>query len=983
MKEPILKINQNLSYRDLMQVRIHEILIVSSYYDAFKLYEDGRLAEMIISEYEALDLQTKPKVVRVSTAEHALKKMKGKRFDLIITMARISDVNPFDFGKIVKEKYPKIPIVLLAANEKELEWVQTNTSDFSGIDKIFFWSGDSAIFPAIIKHLEDHKNSIRDIQKGMVRTIIVVEDSPFYYSLFLPMIYKIFIQYTLDLIKLEYTDDRRILRMYSRPKILLATSYEEAIEYYNNFSNNVLAIISDTRFPKENKLDAQAGLKFLKAVRKKSFQTPMVVLSKEVQRKKRYFRKLNAAFIDKNSPDLLNELKHFIVKHCGFGKLKFDSIGSRKKIVVNSLRELRDEIEKTAPKSIEKHAKNNHFSNWLAIRGYFDLADLLKPISYKDIKNPNEIKSLLHNLIEKQLKFQIKDKLIIFNPISYDPEYKYVRIGDGSLGGKGRGLAFLVSYLKDYDFQSRYPNVNIDIPNFAVVATDIYDKFMEKNNLFKKALKEENDEQVDELFLRAKFNRDFKNDIKIFLKQNKKPLAIRSSSLLEDSFLEPFAGIYRTFMLANNNDHLKVRVDNLLSIMKLVFASIFSKKAKSFMKSVGHRWEDEKMAVIIQELVGKKHNDHFYPTFSGVMQSYNYYPQQKLKRENGLATVALGLGKTVVEGEKSLKFSPIKPTVIPQFYNNRSVLKNSQNNFYALNYDFKKFPQKEGDNLIKLPLSKAEEDGMLELVASTYSAQDGKFVESLEEKGQRVITFANILKWKAFPLADILKDLSEIAHKGMGCEVELEFASNAVMNSDIIDDFNILQVRPQITYDKTISFNEHSYKKEDLIAKSNICLGNGIINNVKDILFIDPDKFDSLRTREIASEINKINNKFSSDKEYLLIGPGRWGTSDPLLGIPVLWNDISFVKGIVEVGISGHYIEPSFGNHFFQNITSLNVPYFTISPNNDDGYFDRKWIKKQKQVNDSNLVKHIKLNAPIVIKVDGRKGIGAILKKDK
>ncbi len=295
----------------------------------------------------------------------------------------------------------------------------------------------------------------------------------------------------------------------------------------------------------------------------------------------------------------------------------------------------------------------------------------------------------------------------------------------------------------------------------------------------------------------------------------------------------------------------------------------------------------------------------------------------------------------------------------------------------------KKFPQKEGDNLIKLPLSKAEEDGMLELVASTYSAQDGKFVESLEEKGQRVITFANILKWKAFPLADILKDLSEIAHKGMGCEVELEFASNAVMNSDIIDDFNILQVRPQITYDKTISFNEHSYKKEDLIAKSNICLGNGIINNVKDILFIDPDKFDSLRTREIASEINKINNKFSSDKEYLLIGPGRWGTSDPLLGIPVLWNDISFVKGIVEVGISGHYIEPSFGNHFFQNITSLNVPYFTISPNNDDGYFDRKWIKKQKQVNDSNLVKHIKLNAPIVIKVDGRKGIGAILKKDK
>ncbi|MEA3500102.1 MAG: PEP/pyruvate-binding domain-containing protein, partial [Candidatus Marinimicrobia bacterium] len=978
MKEPILKINQNLSFRHLMQIRIHEILIVSSFYDAFKLYEDGRLAEMIINEYEALDLETKPKVVRVSTAEHALKKMKDKKFDLIITMARISDINPFEFGKIVKEKYPDIPIVLLAANKKELKWVQTNTSNFTGIDKIFFWAGNSAIFPAIIKHLEDHKNSKRDIQKGMVRTIIVVEDSPFYYSLFLPMIYKIFIKYTLEFIKLEHTDDRRILRMYSRPKILLASNYEEAISYYNDFSNNVLAIISDTRFPKGNKLDPEAGLKFLKTVRNKSFQTPMVVLSKEVQKKKRYFRKLNAAFIDKNSPDFLNELKHFIVKHCGFGKLKFGSIGSKKKIAVNSLRELRDVIKETTPKSIEKHAKNNHFSNWLAIRGYFDLADLLKPISYKDIDNPDEIKSILHNLIEEQLNFQTKDKLIIFNPISYDPEYKYVRIGDGSLGGKGRGLGFLVTYLKEYDFQSRYPNVNIDIPNFAVVATDIYDKFMEDNNLLKKALKEENDEQVNKLFLKAKFNRDFKKDIRIFLKYNKKPLAIRSSSLLEDSFLEPFAGIYRTFMLLNNNDHLKVRVDNLLSTIKLVFASIFSKKAKSFMKSVGHRWEDEKMAVIIQELVGKKHNDYFYPTYSGIMQSYNYYPQQKLKRENGLATVALGLGKTVVEGEKSLKFSPAKPNVIPQFYNNQSVLKNSQNNFYALNYSFNKFPKEESDNLVKLPLSQAEEDGVLELIASTYSLQDRKFVESLEEKGQRVITFANILKWKAFPLADILKDLSEITHKGMGCEVELEFASNTVLNSGIMDNFYILQVRPQITYDKTVSFDEYSYKKEDLIAKSNICLGNGSIDNVKDILFIDPDKFDSLKTIELANEISKINNSFNSDRKYLLIGPGRWGTSDPLLGIPVLWNDISFVKGIVEVGILGHYIEPSFGNHFFQNITSLNVPYFTISPNNNDGYFNKKWLKEQKQINDSNLVKHIKLNDPIVIKVDGKKGIGAI-----
>ncbi len=974
MNKPILKINKNLSYRLLMQKRIHEILIVSSFYDAFKLYEDGRLAEMIISQYEELDLQSKPKVVRVSTAEHAWKKLEDKKIDLIITMARISDLNPYDFGKQIKEKYPDIPIVLMTANEKELNWVQENTTDLSGIDKVFFWLGNSAIFPSIIKLLEDKDNANRDIQKGMVRTIIVVEDSPHFYSLLLPLIYKIFITYTFELIKLEYTDDSRLLRMYSRPKVLLASNYEEAIELYEKYRDNVLTIVSDTRFPRNGELDPKAGLKLLDNIREKSFQTPMVVMSKEAQREKQYFEELNAEFIDKNSASFLNELEKFIVLHCGFGKLEFNIKDSRKKIKVNSLVELRNVAKEITQKSIKTHAKNNHFSNWLAIRGYFDLADLLKPMSYKDLENKN----ILFQYIEEQLNYQVVDKMIIFNTRSYSPEYKYVRMGDGSLGGKGRGLAFLVSLFKEYNFRLEYPNVKIDIPNFIVIATNHYDDFIKRNNLFKKIIKEKSDDEIDKLFLKSRFSRNFLNDIKHFLKENKKPLAIRSSSLLEDSFLEPFAGIYRTFMLTNSEDNLKERVENLSNTIKLVYASIFSKKTKSFLNSVGHKREDEKMAVVVQELIGRQQGEYFYPTFSGVMQSYNYYPQKKMKRENGLATVALGLGKQVVEGKKSLKFSPYTPKVIPQFYNTKSVFTNTQNFFYALNLKFDKFPTDESENLVKLPISEAKKEGVMELISSVYSAHDSKFVESLDEKGQRVITFANILKWKAFPLAKILRDISEITRKGMGCDVEIEFASNTLMNTDDVDDFSILQVRPQITYDKSIALDE-KHDEKDILIKSDICLGNGMFENIYDILFIDANHFDNMQTIAYAQEIDKLNKKFNNDRKYLLIGPGRWGTSDRMLGIPTTWDNISNVNCIVEVGIQDYFIEPSFGNHFFQNITSLNIPYFTIPPNSKSTKINCEWIKKQKQINKSNLVKHIKLKNPLTIKVDGKNGMGVIL----
>jgi len=979
MFKNLLPLKQKPGFRDMMQHRVHEILLISSLYDAFKLEEDGRLGEMIFTEYQDMNLSSAPRITRVSTADHALRKLRVRHYDLVITMTRISDMDPFKLGRKVKKKYPSIPVILLASNRREHKWAIQRVENAKGIDKAFIWHGDSSIFTAIVKYIEDRMNAPRDILKGGARAIIVVEDSPKFYSIFLPMLYSIIINTTQKLMRNEYNDELRLFRMRSRPKILLASTFEEAIELYRKYQHYLLAVISDVRFPKDGKLDPKAGEKFIKIVLKKNPSTPIIMQSMEGQNEA-LAQKLGAYFLDKSSPHLLESLQKFVMRHCGFGDLDFSTKDGKTIAKVRHLNALTSALSSVPIQSIEYHARRDHFSNWLAVRGHFDLANFLKPINIEEFDDPEDFRKLLIEAVASQVEHPQFDKIAYFNPDTYEPAIKAVRIGGGSIGGKARGLAFLAAHLRRFDFNQEYAEVRIDVPQFLVIATDVYDRFLKVNNLRAKALQADSNEKIDELFRSAVFPGNFTDQLHTYLGYHNGPLAVRSSSLLEDSLFQPFAGIYSTFMLPNCAPSLDARVFHLLEALKLVYASGFHKEAIAYLKSTGNRHEDEKMAVVIQHLTGKQHNEHYYPDFSGVIQTLNYYPQGAMRREEGIVTMALGLGRTVVNGEKALKFSPHRPDVLPQFFDEKSIMKNSQSHFYALGMANVDSPLQQGEssNLVQLDLKAAEEHGSLDQLASVYSFSDRRFRESLFESGPRIITFANILKWKSLPLAELLKDLMEFGRLGMGCEVEMEFAVNLSDNRETPAELSILQIRPMVTFERPHLVDVHLNEKTDRLFHSEICLGNGDNISIHDLVYVNLDRFNILESHLIAQEIGEMNRKFSTETSYLLVGPGRWGTADPLLGIPVTWNYISNARSIVEVGLPELYVDPSFGSHFFQNITSLGISYFTIPPHHLHEAMNLEWLKKQKPSSESKYLKHFHFEDPFIIQVDGLKGEGTI-----
>ena len=962
-----------------MQTRVHEILLISSLYDAFKLEEDGRLGEMIFTEYQDMNLTSAPRITRVSTADHALRKLRARHYDLVITMTRISDMDPFELGRKVKKKYPTIPVIMLASNQREYTWAMQRVSDTTGIDRAFIWYGDSSIFTAIVKYIEDSQNAPRDILKGGARAIIVVEDSPRFYSVFLPMLYNVVINTTHKLMKQEYTDALRLYRMRSRPKILLATTFEEAVELYRLYKHNLLAVISDVRYPRKGVLDPKAGARFIKIVQKKNPSMPIIMQSMEPENEMTA-AKLGAYFIEKSSPHLIQSLEDFAMRHCGFGHLDFTTRDGKTIAKVRHLNALMTALESVPIQSIEYHARRDHFSNWLAVRGHFELADYLKPINIETFEDPEEFRTLLTDAITAQREQSRFDNIGYFNTDTYDPLMKAIRFGKGSIGGKARGLAFLTAHMDRFDFSQGYEEIKVDVPHFAVIATDIYDRFLDVNNLRLKALVASSNQEVDELFRKAVFPGIFTEQLHAYLGFHSEPIAVRSSSLLEDSLFQPFAGIYSTYMLHNSAPALDVRVVQLLEAIKLVYASGFHKEAIAYLKSTGNRPEDEKMAVVIQHLSGQRHGDHFYPNMSGVIQTLNYYPQGAMRREEGLVTMALGLGRTVVNGEKALKFNPIRPNILPQFFNQETILKNSQNHFYALEMTDFEAPLTDGEssNLEQLNLDVAEAHGTLEYLASVYSFQDSRFRESLFEKGPRIVTFANILKYKTLPLAKLLADLMEFGKLGMGCEVEMEFAVNLPKNKESKAELSILQIRPMVTFERPHTVEFETTKREDELFQSDICLGNGDNVEIHDLIYIDLDTFNIMESRDMAEELRELNRQFSPDHSYLLVGPGRWGTADPLLGIPVSWNFISNARSIVEVGLPDLYVDPSFGSHFFQNITSLGISYFTIPPYQLNEKMNLKWFQDQTPKQQTKHLKHFSFEEPFIIQVDGLKGTGNI-----
>ena len=974
------KSKQNWDFQELILHRVHEILLVASPYDAFTLEEDGQLTEQILHEYMGMNLSYAPRVWRASTAADAIKMFSKRKFDLIIVMIRISDMDPISLSTKIKSKDSKIPIVLLVFDESELKQLP-NPIPKSKIDRVFTWSGNANVFPAIIKFIEDRLNIKRDVKKGGVRVIILVEDSPRYYSIILPLLYKEITYHTRNLISKSIDDAQRQLHMRGRPKILLASTWEEAEKYYNDYRENLFGIISDIRFPKKRKLVNNCGIDFIELVRQKDPAMPILLQSTDINHKHKA-KEIKIQFLHKKSPTLLQDLKEFIMKNFGFGNFEFQYIAGKNRISCSNIYELREAVKKVPIKSLKFHASNNHFSNWLAARGEFDLANIMRPILFTDFKKPEDMRLHLLDLLGKTLKKQQEGKVVDFSAESFNPETTYIRISEGSLGGKARGLAYANQLISQSDLNKKFESVNIRIPKIAVIGTDEFDLFMETNKLWEFALKEKNNSIIEQKFLSARLSRSLIIKLKSYLLNINYPIAVRSSSLLEDSQYQPLAGLYATYMLPNNSKTLKTRLSHLCEAIKRVYASTFFQDPKSVMHTSSSRQEEEKMAILIQELVGRRYKNIFYPTFSGVAQSLNYYPVSYLKRNDGVAFVAVGFGKTIVEGEKSLRFCPQYPNILPQYYSIKSTIENTQNNFYALKMDSKSNLLKYGEesNLKKYQLKQAENDGVLKYVASVISMEDGIVRDSLRYNGKRVITFKPILNWDIFPLTKILKKILSLGKKALGCDVEIEFSVNLYDKKDKSPEFCLLQIRPMLINGLGSKNNKVIFKNNELICKSNITLGDGKIETIKNIIYIDPDNFDPSQTPKLAKEIEKINSKVSKSDNYLLIGPGRWGSTDPWLGIPVNWQQISKAKVIIEYSTEDFNIDPSFGSHFFQNIISLRIGYFTINKNTKDEFIDWNWLKNNPIKKKTKSIKWIELKEPLFIQLDGTTGTGIIMK---
>ena len=968
-------------FYDLMPHQIREILLVSSLYDSFILEEDGQLSEHVFSDYFDLNLSYAPRISRVSTGENALEAINKRSFDLIITMMRLSDMDVNTFGKRIKSVRPDLPIILLAY-ESDIRAYALKTSTFSNIDKVFVWTGDTKILLAITKLMEDRLNVSYDIQVGDVRVIIVIENSRYYYSLFLPLIYSEIMKQTQALIAEGLNEMHRQLRRRARPKILLATTFEEGMELYQKYQRNILGIISDIRYSREGKIDPEAGFKFAQQIKEKDPDMPLLLMSTQQQNAAKA-NKIGASFLDKNSRSLLNDLREFILNHLGFGDFVFRLPNSREVGRASTMREMQEMLTRVPDESIEYHASRNHFSNWLMARTEFTLAKKMRPRKISDFANIQELRLYLVHSITDLRESKQRGVIIEFSRQRFDPESDFVRLSTGSLGGKARGIAFIRSLLDQSQVGQRFPDVKIIVPKTAVIGTDVFDQFLDDNQLRHTAIQSANDEEIARIFLKKHLPRQIMADLKFFLEQVHYPLAVRSSSLLEDSQYQPFAGLYATYMLPNNAPDIKTRLSQLSDAIKLVYASTFYQSPKAYIETVSRTIEEEKMAVIIQELVGQRFEHSFYPSFSGVAQSYNFYPVSYVKPEDGIAQVALGLGKIIVDGGQVLRFSPRHPKILPQFASPKQILKNSQREFYALNMSDPAIKLTKNDDvtLFKFDLAQAERDGMLAPLGGVYSINDQIIYDGIHHEGPRVVSFSHILKSELFPLSAILSELLEIGRHGIGSPIQIEFAVNLKSPVQQQSEFYFLQIRPMLGGSQHIEVTINDFESDAILLQTSNALGNGVIADIHDIIYVKPQNFNAAQTIRIAADIGKINHELVNSKRYyLLIGPGRWGTADRWLGIPVTWDQISNVKTIIETDLDGFVVEPSQGTHFFHNIASFQIGYFCIRGNKKGEHVDWDWLDQQPAKNETEYLRHIHLSKPIEIKIDGRSRKGVILK---
>ncbi len=969
-------------FHDLMKFRVREILLVSSLYDAFVLEEDGRLAERIFSEYIDLNLHYIPRITKVTSAEEAFNALKRQSFDLVITMARISDMNPIEFGRKVKEYDPDKIVVLLTYDIMDPILLK-NIRRVKSIDKIFYWTGESKILLAIIKFTEDMKNVEKDARAG-VQVILVIEDSPKYYSMFLPSIYAEIMTQTRKLISDGVNDLHRMLRMRARPKILMAETFEEGIKYYEKNMHNLLGIISDVRFPRNGVLDKEAGFILARKVKAEVPDLPILLQSTNPQSQAKA-EKCSATFLNKNSPNLILELRNFMLSHFGFGDFVFRYPDGTEIDRVKNLSEFAERIQSIPAASLNFHASRNHISIWLRARTEFELADELRPKQVSDFGNVEELRNYIfkaaQNLLIRLQMGVIKD----FGSLQIYKDNSFIRLGSGSLGGKGRGIAFINSMLANTKIFEKYQNIEIKTPQTFVLGTEVFEEFLEINHLQEFAVTADDDDAIAKRFLQGSFPARIRDNLSSMIGKIEYPLAVRSSSLLEDSQLLPFAGMYRTYMIPNNHPDSQVRLQQALDAIRLVYASAFYRDPKEYVRNTDYRIEEEKMAVIIQQMAGIQFGDTFYPVISGVAQSYNFYPFSHLRPEDGIAHLGLGLGKIIVDGEHIYRFSPAFPHTNPPFGSPLEFVNNSQNSYYALSLARPQIQIQKDEmfSLNKLNISRAEKDGTLFYVGSSYSPQDETIQDTLAIKGPRVITFANILKYDIFPLADILTDLLKLGKNAFGTHVEVEFAINLYKSQDRKPEFYILQIRPMVANNENSEVSIEDVAAKELLCWSDHAVGNGIFKELHDLIYIDPEKFDIAKSDHIAREVEELNHLCEEERRnYILMGFGRWGTADPWLGIPVDWHQISRAKVLIESNLGSFKIEPSLGSHFFHNLVSLRLGYFHIKENGANEGIAWNWIKSQSTVRLTEHLAHVRFNKPLIVKIDGRTSRGVIYRPD-
>jgi hypothetical protein len=973
------------AFNKLMSKRIYKVLLVCSRYDAFILEEDGRIDEQLFNEYVSLNLRYPPEIIQVSTAEEAIVTLKQEKINLVINMLSVEDMDPFDLSYFIKDSYPTIPIVVLSPFSREIS-DKLETIDKNVIDYVFSWLGDVAILLAIIKLLEDKRNVEYDVNHVGVQTVILVEDSVRYYSSYLLTLYKILIQQAKQFTREGLNEHQKMLRMRGRPKILLATSYEEAVFLYEKYKSNLLGVISDIRYPRNGKLDPEAGFRLAEKIKTENKLTPMLLQSSNYDNLEKT-KELGANFMHKYSKSLLHELKDFVTKYFAFGDFIFYDPDTLKEVArVSSLKDLQECIFDIPDNTIMDYAGLNQFSRWLKARALFPIADVLHSATVEDFSGPMEIKKYIYDAIAWYRYNKGRGIIAKFYRENYDEYLMFTRIGDGSLGGKARGLAFIDNLISRNELTDRYKNVLVTIPRTLVITTEIFDEFIDSNNLLKFALEETVDRKILDKFVEAKLPEKLVEDLRKFVEVVQNPIAVRSSSLLEDSHYQPFAGIYNTYMIPSD-DKIDISLDMLTVAVKSVYASVYYQDSKAYMNVTKNVIDEEKMAIVLQELCGKRHGNKFYPSISGVARSINFYPIDQEKSEDGIVNLAFGLGQYVVDGGLCLRFSPKHPKKILQLSSTGMALKETQKKYLALDMNKDSFTinTDDGMNLIEDDIRNAMDDKQIKHLMSTFDYNDNVLRDGISSsgKGKPIVSFANILKHNYIPLAEIISDVIKIGQREMNNPVEIEFAVCLNVPDEPIENvFNLLQIRPIVDNQETINLDLKKVEKKDAVLISDSALGNGIYDDIKHLIYVKPDTFDPSNNPKLANVIGELNDKISAKNEkYILIGPGRWGSADPWLGIPVRWAQISAARVMVEAGLKNYRIDPSQGTHFFQNLTSFQIGYFTVNTNIDEGYYDVEYLDKQKATYEDEYIKHIEFDKPVLILIDGKKSQGVILKE--